>query len=100
MFSCLAEGRPRPNITWLRREGDSDRLEQLTGLFSNVAIGEDSLASNLTVPDSGPAIAGEYICRAENGVEEVTETSANLTVNGVCVYVCVCVYLAGYSTNE
>ena len=81
----MADGVTTPAITWWRRE-PNDSLTQLSSDGINVTISDENLdprrvQSNLTILQSHPGDAAEYVCMATNEVDSDT-TSAALTVYG------------------
>ena len=86
VFTCNATGRPRPNITWWRRDNDRSTF-QLIEVMNKLAIESESFgvererASTLIVLDIQPSDAGVYSCQAENEVD-IDEENATLTVHG------------------
>ena len=86
VFTCEADGVSTPVITWWRRES-SNSLTQLSSDGINVTISEENLdsrtvQSNLTILQSQPVDAVEYVCRATNEIGSNT-ASAVLTVYGM-----------------
>ena len=81
-FSCLATGRPRPAITWIRLS-DFAILQPSPGNIITVEqeIGERERRSNLTIVDTGPSDADAYGCVAMNEPGDTTE-QATLIVHG------------------
>ena len=85
VFTCVADGVLTPVITWWRRESDNS-LTQLSSDGVNITITEDNLdsrtrQSTLTLLQSQPADATEYVCVTSN--ELATDmASAMLTVYG------------------
>ena len=89
VFTCEADGVSTPVITWWRRES-SDSLTQLSSDGINVTISDRNLdsrtrQSNLTILQSQPVDAVEYVCRATNEIGSNT-ASAVLTVYGKCSF--------------
>ena len=87
VFACEADGVSTPVITWWRQES-SDSLTQLSSDEINVTISEENLdsrtvQSNLTILQSLPVDAAEYVCMATNEIGSDT-ASAVLTVYGKC----------------
>ena len=92
IFSCLATGRPRPAIAWLRLS-DMTQL-QSSGNFSIVEqeSGERERRSNLTIIGTQPSDIGAYRCVAVNEPGTTSE-NATLTVHGELVHhLGVCMY--------
>ena len=83
-FFCQATARPRPAMTWWRREdGGINQIMATMGeyIITNVEIGERVRNSTLVIVGSEPFDTGEYLCQAENEVS-TDSTTANLTVYG------------------
>ena len=81
-FSCLAIGRPRPDIVWTRLS-DMTQLQPPSVNFTieEQEIGDRGRRSNLTILDTQPSDAGAYACMAVN--EPGTDAEqATLTVHG------------------
>ena len=91
-FSCLATGRPRPAIVWIR-------LSDMTQLSNSVEFniveqesGERERRSNLTISGTQPSDIGAYRCVAVNEPGTTSE-NATLTVHGELVHhLGVCMY--------
>ena len=81
-FSCLATGRPRPDIVWTRLS-DMTQLQNQSGghRIEEQEIGDRERRSNLTIFGSQPSDAGGYACVAVNEPGSVM-LQANLTVHG------------------
>ena len=81
-FSCLATGRPRPVIVWLRLS-DMVQLHTQSASFKieEQEIGDQERQSNLTVMSAHLFDAGTYVCVARNELGTETE-QATLTVHG------------------
>ena len=87
VFTCEADGVSTPVITWWRRES-SNNLTQLSSDGTIVTISDRNLTSrmvqsNLTILQSQPVDAAEYVCRATNELRS-DAASAVLTVHGMC----------------
>ena len=87
VFACVANGVSTPVITWWRQES-SNSLTQLSSDGINVTISNETLdsrtsQSNLTILQSQPVDAAEYVCMATNEIGSNT-ASAVLTVYGMC----------------
>ena len=85
-FLCVAEGRPPPMITWLRRSDDQMPIEVfedqgVTSVYT-VQRGTRERVSNLTIHSAQPRDALEYICNATNEAGNDVQ-SATLTVHGM-----------------
>ena len=81
-FSCLATGRPRPDIVWTRLS-DMSQLQNQSGLYriEEQEIGVRERRSNLTIVGTQPSDAGVYACVAVNEPGS-TMQQATLTVHG------------------
>ncbi|XP_023385164.1 basement membrane-specific heparan sulfate proteoglycan core protein [Pteropus vampyrus] len=64
-LSCVVAGQPHAQVTWYKRGGSLPARHQVRG-------------SRLYIFQTSPADAGEYVCRASNGVE----ASITVTVTG------------------
>ena len=86
IFSCVAEGRPPPNITWLQQSPNQMSTEEVveTEGVSIVSVqrGARQTVSNLTFQSVEPRDAAQYTCSATNIAGSDTQ-SANLTVHGM-----------------
>ena len=85
-FSCLATGRPRPNIMWIRL---SDMLQlqppSADFMIEEQEIGDRERSSNLTILGTQPSDASAYACVAMNEPGSVMQ-QATLTVHGESVF--------------
>ena len=82
-FSCLAQGRPRPSLRWLRNVTGVNE-EIVTGVkfsIDETMSGDRTVMSDLTIDPTQALDAGQYLCVADNVVRSVT-SSATLTVHG------------------
>ena len=81
-FSCLATGRPRPDIVWTRLSDMVQLLSQSANfMIEEQEIGDRERRSNLTILGTQPSDTGAYACVAMN--EPGTEREqATLTVHG------------------
>ena len=94
-FSCLATGRPRPEIVWTRLS-DMVQLQNQSGVYrvEEWEIGNRERRSMLTILGTQPSDAGSYACVAMNEPGSVMQ-QATLTVHGelhslntqCCVYI-------------
>ena len=86
VFNCVATARPRPAITWWRRE-ENGSLTQIPSDSDGYSITntnsskERVLTSTLTIIETEPSDALIYICVAEN-IAGTARASAELTVHG------------------
>ena len=83
-FMCVAEGVPRPSITWY-----SQTPQEIApgGRFSVETVngaGDRQVTSTLSITDAQPLQAGMYACNATNEVA-VDVAMATLTVNSESV---------------
>ena len=85
LFSCTADGVPRPTISWLRVDNGTevDVTTDSTVQISNALINR-TIVSNLTFNEAQPVRSGVYICVTSNMLGSATEM-AQLTVNGIGV---------------
>ncbi len=85
LFSCTADGVPRPIISWLRVDNGTevDVTTDSTVQISNALINR-TIVSNLTFNEAQPVRSGVYICVTSNMLGSATEM-AQLTVNGIGV---------------
>ena len=84
-FSCLATGRPRPDIVWTKLSDmtqlQNQRSQSADFMIEEQEIGDRERRSNLTILDTQPPDAGAYACVGMN--EPGTEREqAILTVHG------------------
>ena len=81
-FSCLATGRPRPDIVWTRLS-DMEQLQNQPGVYGieEQEIGDRERRSNLTIVGTQPSDAGAYACVAVNEPGNATQ-QATLRVHG------------------
>ena len=83
-FSCLAEGRPPPNIAWLQRAGSelpTEVVEEGDVVIETMQTGARQRFSILTINSAQPRDAIQYICNATNQAGNDNQ-SATLTVHG------------------
>ena len=80
-FSCLAAGRPRPDITWTRLS-DMVQLQNQPGLYriEEQEIGNRERRSNLTIIGTQSSDAGSFACVAVNEPGNAMQ-QATLTVH-------------------
>ena len=85
-YSCLVTGRPRPDITWMMYDNGS--LVNIPGAanvdyqISKEEIGDRERMGTLTLLNSQPSDAGDYVCVGRNNVTYAQE-SATLVVQGM-----------------
>ena len=85
-FTCLVTGRPRPDITWMMYDNGS--LVNIPGAANadyqiiEEEIGDRELMGTLTLLNSQPSDAGQYVCIGRNNVTYARE-SATLVVQGI-----------------
>ena len=81
-FSCLATGRPRPDIIWIRLSDMVQLHTQSAGFtFEEQEIGDRERRSNLTILGTQPSDADVYICMAINEPGTAIEQTT-LTIHG------------------
>ena len=81
-FSCLATGRPRPDITWFRLSAPTPlQPPSADFIIGEELIGAREKRSNLTIIGTQPSDAGTYSCMAVNG-PGINVEQATLTVHG------------------
>ena len=87
-FTCLVTGSPRPDITWMMNDNGS--LVNIPGAanvdyqISEEEIGGRERMSALTLLDSQPSDAGEYVCVGINNIAHAQE-SGTLVVQGIII---------------
>ena len=96
-FTCVATGRPRPNITWWRLESDGSVVQQVTNKenktsITTVPLGEREVTSTLTILWVNASDGGMYSCVADNEASS-TSASATLTVHGELPFLYVVVFM-------
>ena len=90
-FTCVASGRPSPNITWWRVESGGSVVQQVTNeenktSITTVPMGEREVTSTLTILWVNASDGGMYSCVADNEAGN-TSASATLTVHGELPFV-------------
>ena len=90
-FTCVAEGLPRPIITWfLQQDNMTSKISD--SLDFNITVTEGSgdrqVTSTLIVVSVRPSLAGMYICNASNVVDDDTK-NATLIVHSECLHLSV-----------
>ena len=83
MFSCTADGVPRPDITWLRVNNGTE-MEVIEDSFTQITtttLSDRLTMSVLAFNETQPSRSGVYVCSANNILEPARAT-ADLTVNG------------------
>ena len=85
-FTCVADGVPRPNITWLRPNDSMNIMEiptMLPGILMvmEMMVDERTTMSTLQLFMVQPIFAAEFTCRATNDLR-TDERIANLIVHG------------------
>ena len=84
MFSCTADGVPRPDITWWRVNNGTE-MEVMEDSFTQITLSDRLTMSVLTFSETQPFRSGVYVCLAANLVDSAT-AMAELTVNGELLY--------------
>ena len=80
-FSCLATGRPRPEVVWIRLL-DMTHLQTQSGLtIEEQESGNRKRRSDLTIMGVQPSDAGVYVCVAMNELGSIMG-QATLTIHG------------------
>ena len=96
-FTCLVTGRPRPDITWMVYDNGS--LMNIPGAANmdyqkiEEEIGDRERMSTLTLLDSQPSDAGDYVCVGRNNVT-YSQESATLIIQGIsspCILFVACI---------
>ena len=87
MFSCYADGVPRPNITWIRVMSGTEMevMEDSSTQITTTIFNDRFIMSILTFSETQPSRSGVYVCSAANLVDTVG-AMAELTVNGEIQY--------------
>ena len=84
MFSCTADGVPRPNITWWRVYNNGTEVEVMEDSSTQItttAQNDRLMMTALTFNETQPFRSGMYVCQATNLLDSARAT-AELTVNG------------------
>ena len=83
MFSCTADGVPRPDITWLRVNNGTEMevLEDSSTQITTTTLNDRLIMSVLTFNGTQPSRSGVYVCSGINLLGSAREM-AGLTVNG------------------
>ena len=86
MFSCTADGVPRPDITWWRVSNGTEMevMENSNIRISTIALNDCLITSVLTFTETQPILSGVYICMATNSLESAREVG-ELTADGECL---------------
>ena len=83
MFSCTADGVPRPDITWLRVNNGTEMevLEDSSTQITTTIVNDRLVMSYLTFHETHPFRSGVYVCLATNRLGS-SRAMGKLTVNG------------------
>ena len=83
MFSCTADGVPRPDITWLRVNNGTEMevLEDSSAQITTTTLSDRLIMSVLTFSETQPSRSGVYVCSATNSVRS-TRAETVLIING------------------
>ena len=83
MFSCTAEGVPRPNISWWRMDNETEVTvsENSFTRISTTTLDDCHISSILTFTETQPFMSGVYVCSATNEVASARKC-ATLSVGG------------------
>ena len=93
MLNCTVVGNPLPSISWFVVSGVNISLLFSIGLMTpfdqqgrindinNTILNSTSMFSSVRLMDTASFIAGDYACRASNGVGNINRT-ATLIVHG------------------
>ena len=83
MFSCTADGVPRPDITWLRVNNGTEMevLEDSSTQITTTTLNDRLIMSVLTFNETQPSRSGVYVCSATNLVRSI-RAMAEMIVNG------------------
>ena len=89
-FTCVAEGLPRPFITWfLQQDNMTSEISESLDFNFTVTEGSDrQVTSTLIVASVRPSLAGMYICKASNVVSDDTQ-NATLIIHSECLHLSV-----------
>ena len=81
-FSCLATGRPIPEIVWIRLTDMAQLQSQLGLIVEEQEAGDTQRRSNLTIIGVQLADSGAYVCVATNELGSLM-AHATITVHGI-----------------
>ena len=83
MFSCTADGVPRPDITWLRVNNGTEMevLEDSSTQITTTILNDLLIMSVITFNETQPSRSVVYVCSATNLLGSARGV-AELTVNG------------------
>ena len=83
MFSCTADGVPRPDITWLRVNNGTEMelMEDSSTHITTTIVNDRLVISTLTFHETHPFRSGVYVCSVTNLLGSASQV-AELTVNG------------------
>ena len=84
MFSCTADGVPRPDITWLRVNNGTEMevMEDSSTQITTTTLSDHLIMSVLAFNETQPFRSGTYVCSGTNLLGSVREM-AGMTVNGL-----------------
>ena len=82
MFSCTADGVPRPNITWCRVDNGTE-MEVMEDSFTRITttLNDVVTMSLLTFNRTQPSMSGVYVCTATS-LLHIAKKMVRLRVNG------------------
>ena len=97
MFSCTADGVPRPDITWLRVSNGTEMevLEDSSTQITTTTLSDRFIMSVLTFSETQPFGSGVYVCLVTNLLGSARKM-AWLTVNGNLKSITNCMQVTAY----
>ena len=88
MFTCSAEGLPRPSFSWIRHNGNNSLLIDVNVntqySITYADIGDRGSTSSLYIANVSPFEVGDYLCVANNVLGQAT-AQGSLTVYSKCL---------------